>query len=153
MAHVELVLILLSACVALRAAGERFAVPHPALLVLGGALVALAPGLPRPALDPDVIFLLFVPPLLYRASSTAPLREFRRQFWPIFQLSVPLVLVTMVAVAAAAHALLPGYTWPAAFVLGAIVSAPDPVAAMAVIRPLRVPAAVTAVLERRGDFQ
>jgi len=59
-------------------------VPHPTLLVLGGALVALAPGLPRPALDPDVIFLLFVPPLLYRASSTAPLREFRRQFWPIY---------------------------------------------------------------------
>jgi len=143
---------LLSACVALRAVGERFAVPHPTLLVLGGALVALAPGLPRPALDPDVIFLLFVPPLLYRASSTAPLREFRRQFWPIFQLSVPLVLVTMVAVAAAAHALLPGYTWPAAFVLGAIVSAPDPVAAMAVTRPLRVPAAVTAVLEGEGIF-
>jgi len=151
-AQLELVLMLLSACVALRAVGEHFAVPHPTLLVLGGALVALAPGLPRPALDPDVIFLLFVPPLLYRASSTAPLREFRRQFWPIFQLSVPLVLGTMVAVAAAAHAFLPGYTWPAAFVLGAIVSAPDPVAAMAVIRPLRVPAAVTAVLEGEGIF-
>jgi len=65
---------------------------------------------------------------------------------------VPLVLVKIEAVAAAAHALLPGYTWPAAFVLGAIVSAPDPVAAMAVIRPLRVPAAVTAVLEGEGIF-
>jgi len=151
-AHVELVLVLLSACVALRVVAERFAVPHPTPLVLGGALVVLAPGLPRPALDPDVIFLLFVPPLLYRASSTAPLREFRRQFWPIFQLSVPLVLVTMVAVAAAAHAFLPGYTWPAAFVLGAIVSSPDPVAAMAVMRPLRVPPAVTAVLEGEGIF-
>ena len=152
MAHVELILVLLSACVALRVVGERFGVPHPTLLVLGGALVALAPGLPRPGLEPDVIFLLFVPPLLYRASSTAPLREFRRQFWPILELSVPLVLVTMAAVAAAAHALLPGYTWPAAFVLGAIVSAPDPVAAMAVMRPLRVPPAVTAVLEGEGIF-
>src|SRR5258705_10650057 len=95
MNHVDLVLALLTACVALQALAARFAVPHPSLLVFGGAALALVPGLPRPGLDPGGIFLVFVPPLLYRASVRAPLREFRRQCWPIFQLSVPLVLVTI----------------------------------------------------------
>src|SRR4051812_3952459 len=95
MKHIDVVLLLLTACVALQVLAARFAVPHPSLLVLGGAALALVPSLPRPGLDPGVIFLLFVPPLLYRASVRAPLREFRRQCWPIFQLSVPLVLVTM----------------------------------------------------------
>jgi Na+/H+ antiporter len=152
MEHVDLVLVLLTACVALQVLAARFAVPHPSLLVLGGAALALAPGLPRPGLDPGIIFLIFVPPLLYRASVRAPLREFRRQCWPIFQLSVPLVLVTMVAVALVAHELIPAFPWSAGLVLGAIVSAPDAVAAMAVMRPLRVPPAAAAVLEGEGVF-
>jgi CPA1 family monovalent cation:H+ antiporter len=119
---------------------------------VGGAALALVPGLPRPALKPDVIFLIFVPPLLYFASIRAPLRELGQQFWPIFYLSVPLVLITMVAVAVTAHALSPEFTWPAAFVLGAIVAPPDPVAALAVLRPLRAPAALSAVLEGEGMF-
>jgi CPA1 family monovalent cation:H+ antiporter len=75
-----------------------------------------------------------------------------QQFWPIFYLSVPLVLITMAAVAVTAHALSPQFTWPAAFVLGAIVAPPDPVAAVAVLRPLRAPAALSAVLEGEGMF-
>src|SRR5258705_5044527 len=125
MNHVDLVLALLTACVALQALAARFAVPHPSLLVLGGAALALVPGLPRPGLDPGGIFLIFIPPLLYRAAVRAPLREFRRQCWPIFQLSVPLVLVTMGAVALVAHELIPALPWSAGLVLGAIVSAPD----------------------------
>jgi CPA1 family monovalent cation:H+ antiporter len=152
MTHIDLVLVLLTTCVALQVLAARFAVPHPSLLVLGGAAIALVPGLPRPGLDPGVIFLIFVPPLLYRASVRAPLREFRRQCWPILQLSVPLVLVTMVAVALAAHELMPGFPWSTALVLGAIVSAPDAVAAMAVMHPLRVPPAAAAVLEGEGMF-
>ena len=142
MADLELILVLLAAAMALQVLARRFGIPQPALLVLGGAAVALVPGLPRPALDPEVIFLVFVPPLLYFASTRAPLRELAQQFWPIFHLSVPLVLITMVAVAVTAHALTPQLTWPAAFVLGAIVAPPDSVAAVAVMRPLRAPAAV-----------
>src|SRR3954469_21923159 len=152
MKHVDLILVLLTACVSLRVLAARFAVPHPSLLVLGGAALALVPGLPRPGLAPGVIFLIFVPPLLYRASVRAPLREFRRQCWPILWLSVPLVLVTQVAVALIAHELIPGFPWPAGLVLGAIVSAPDAVAAMAVMRRLRVPPAAAAVLECEGMF-
>jgi CPA1 family monovalent cation:H+ antiporter len=152
MAQLELILLLLAASVALQVLAMRLTLPHPALLVLGGAALALVPGLPRPGLDPEVIFLVFVPPLLYIASIGAPLREFGRHFWPIFQLSVPLVLVSMVAVALVAHELSPAFTWPAAFVLGAIVSPPDPVATVAVMRPLRAPGAVTAVLEGEGMF-
>jgi monovalent cation/hydrogen antiporter len=151
-ADLELILVLLAAAMGLQVLAQRFGIPQPALLVLGGASLALVPGLPRPALDPEVIFLVFVPPLLYFASTRAPLRELAQQFWPIFHLSVPLVLVTMVAVAVTAHALTPEFTWPAAFVLGAIVAPPDPVAAIAVMRPLRAPAALTAVLEGEGMF-
>jgi Na+/H+ antiporter len=152
MKHIDVVLLLLTACVALQVLAARFAVPHPSLLVLGGAALALVPSLPRPGLDPGVIFLLFVPPLLYRASVRAPLREFRRQCWPIFQLSVPLVLVTMIAVALVAHKLMPATSWSAGLVLGAIVAAPDAVAAMAVMRLVRVPPAVSAVIEGEGMF-
>ena len=152
MADFQLVLVLLVVVVALQVLAARFGIPQPAMLVVAGAALALVPGLPRPALDPDVIFLVFVPPLLYFASTRAPLRELGRQFWPIFYLSVPLVLVTMVAVAVAAHALSPAFTWPAAFVLGAIVAPPDPVAAGAVLRSLRTPAAHSAVLEGEGMF-
>jgi monovalent cation/hydrogen antiporter len=151
-AALELVLVLLVACMALQVLARRFGIPQPALLVLGGAVLALVPGLPRPGLDPAVIFLVFVPPLLFFASVTAPLRELGNQFWPILQLSVPLVLVTMTVVAVAAHALTPQFTWPAAFALGAIVSAPDPIAAVAVMRPLRAPGGLTALLEGEGMF-
>jgi monovalent cation/hydrogen antiporter len=152
MDDLELILLLLAAAVTLQVLARRFNIPQPALLVVGGAALTLVPGLPRPVLNPEVIFLIFVPPLLYAASTTAPLRELSQQFWPIFHLSVPLVLITMVAVAVTAHALIPEFTWPAAFVLGAIVSPPDPVAAVAVMRPLRAPAAITAVLEGEGMF-
>ena len=152
MADLELIFLLLAAAAALQVLAQRFGIPQPALLVLGGAALALVPGLPRPALDPNVIFLIFVPPLLYFASTRAPLRELSQQFWPIFHLSVPLVLITMVAVAVTAHLLTPELTWPAAFVLGAIVAPPDPIAAVAVMRPLRTPAALTAVLEGEGMF-
>src|SRR3954464_1638820 len=152
MADFELVLVLLGAAAALQVLARRFGIPQPALLVLGGAALALVPDLPRPVLHPDVIFLAFVPPLLYFASIRAPLRELARQIWPIFHLSVPLVLITMVLVAVTAHALDHEFTWPAAFVLGAIIAPPDPVAAMAVMRPLRAPGVLTAVLEGEGMF-
>jgi Na+/H+ antiporter len=152
MAALELVFVLLCASLALQVVARRFAVPQPALLVLGGAALALVPGLPRPRLNPDLIFLVFVPPLIYYASANAPVREFTRNSRPILFLSVGLVLVTTAAVAVVGHALWPKFTWATAFVLGAVVSAPDPVAAMAVMRPLRAPAALSAVLEGEGIF-
>jgi CPA1 family monovalent cation:H+ antiporter len=152
MGALELVILLLAASVALQVVAQRLAIPQPALLVLGGVALAFVPGLPRVSLDPAVVFLVFVPPLLYYASASAPLREFTAHAKSILLLSVFLVLVTMTAVAAAAHLVAPKLSWATAFVLGAIVAAPDPIAAIAVLRPLGAPAALTAVLEGEGMF-
>jgi NhaP-type Na+/H+ or K+/H+ antiporter len=124
MAGLELILLLLVISSALQVGARRWRVPHPVLLVIGGALLATLPGLPRVEIDPEVLFLVFVPPLLYRASFTTSLREFRAAFWPIMRLGVFLVLVTIAAVAYVARALTPEFSWPAAFALAAIVAPP-----------------------------
>jgi CPA1 family monovalent cation:H+ antiporter len=143
----ELILILLGAAAALEVLAHRIGVPHPAFLVLGGLAIALTPGVPRVELDPGAVFLIFIPPLLYRAAILGSWRDFRRQFRPILTLAVGMVLATVVAVAVAAHALSDELTWATAFVLGAIVSPPDAVAALAVMRRLGVPSTIVSLLE------
>jgi Na+/H+ antiporter len=150
MTSLELILLLLVIAGVLQVIARRWQVPHPVLLVLGGALLATLPGLPRVELDPEILFLIFVPPLLYGTSLTTSLREFRAAFWPIARLGILLVLVTIAAVAVVAHALTPEFSWPAAFVLAAIVAPPDPVAATAVLRALGAPAAIESILEGEG---
>src|SRR5438067_8801216 len=150
MAALEVILGLLAVSAALRLVARRWHLPHPVLLVLGGAVLAVTPGLPRVSLDPAIVFVVFVPPLLYWTAYTTSLRDVKQEFWPILRLGVLLVLVTIVAAAWAAHALTPEFTWPAAFALGAIVSPPDPVAATAVMRPLGAPARLVSILEGEG---
>ncbi|HEX7252460.1 MAG TPA: cation:proton antiporter, partial [Thermoanaerobaculia bacterium] len=132
MAALELILVLFAVVAALRLLADRLGVPLPALLVLGGIVLAVIPGLPRPRLEPDLVFLIFVPPLLFWTALNTSWRDFRTNLRSISLLAIGLVLATMAAVAAVAHALAPELTWPAAFVLGAIVSPPDPVAVTAV---------------------
>lgn len=146
----ELLILLVAVAGALRILSQKWGVPHPTLLVLGGLAVALVPGLPQPTVDPELVFTIFVPPLLYWGALTISLREMRTFLGPILRLATGLVIVTMVAVAALVHLLVPGVGWPAAFVLGAIVSPPDPVAATAVLRPLGAPRDVTTILEGEG---
>lgn len=150
MTGLELVLLCLTVAAALRVIAERLKIPYAAILVVGGLLLALVPGLPEVTLDPDVLFLLFIPPLLYAGAIVFPLREFRREIGPIVRLSVVMVLVSTVAVAVVAHALYPAFTWPAAFALGAIISPPDPVAVLSVMRSLRMPREVQTILEGEG---
>jgi Na+/H+ antiporter len=150
MPGVELAVILLAAAAALRVLAGRLNLPHPVLLVLGGLGLAAIPGLPRIEFEPETLFLLFVPPLLYLTAFTTSLRDFRAQLGPIARYGTVVVLLTMAAVAAVAHALLPEITWPAAFVLGAIVSPPDPVAAVAVMRKLGAPRRILTLLEGEG---
>jgi Na+/H+ antiporter len=146
----ELLMLLIALAGALRILSQKWGVPHPSLLVLGGLAVALTPGLPRADVGPELLFVLFVPPLLYWSALTISLREMRAFLGPILRLATGLVIVTMVAVAAMVHLLAPQVGWPAAFVLGAIVSPPDPVAASAVLRPLGAPRDVTTILEGEG---
>jgi len=146
----ELVLVLLAATAAISVLAERLLVPAPVLLLLGGTVLAFVPQLPRPTLSPEVIFLVFIPPLLYWSAFNTSWRDFRRHLRSISLLSVGLVLVTMAAVAAVAHALVPGLPWPSAFVLGAIVSPPDAVAVAAVTRRLGIDRGILTVLEGEG---
>jgi Na+/H+ antiporter len=146
----ELLIFLIAVAGALRMLAQKWGVPPPVLLVLGGLLVALIPGLPQPNVDPELLFVIFVPPLLYWSALTISLREMRTFLGPILRLATGLVIVTMCAVAAIVHFLAPAVGWPEAFVLGAIVSPPDPVAASAVLRPLGAPRDVSTILEGEG---
>jgi CPA1 family monovalent cation:H+ antiporter len=143
----EVVLMLLVPIAALAVLARRLGVPYPILLVLGGLALGLVPGLPRVDLEPDLVFFLFVPPLLYVAAFFTSIRDFRAHARPIGQLAIGLVLATVAVVALVAHAAIPGLSWPAAFVLGAIVSPPDAVAATAVLQRLGAPRRLVAVLE------
>jgi CPA1 family monovalent cation:H+ antiporter len=122
-------------------------VPYPILLVLGGLVLGFVPGLPAVELSPELVLVLFLPPLLYVAAFFSSLRDLRADLRAISLSAVGLVLVTMGAVAVTAHALVDGLSWGAAFTLGAIVSPTDALAATAVARRLGVPRRLVTVLE------
>jgi CPA1 family monovalent cation:H+ antiporter len=147
MNEIELILLLLVVVAALTPIARRLHVPYPVLLVVGGLALALVLNVPNIALTPDLVFLLFLPPLVYRAAFTTSIRDFRALFRPILSLAVGLVLATMTVVAMVLHAVMPELGWPLAFAFGAIVSPPDAVAAAAVFRGLGVPRKVVSLLE------
>ena len=146
MAGAEALVFLLVAVALLAGAGLRFNVPYPVVLVVGGLLLGLVPGLPVPDLDPDIVFFAFLPPLLYAAAFQASAYELRANVVAISRLAIGLVLVTVVAVAAAAH-WVADIPWAPAFVLGAVLGPTDPVSAAAVVRRLGAPARIETILE------
>jgi CPA1 family monovalent cation:H+ antiporter len=125
---------------------RKIQIPYPILFVIGGLLLGLIPGLPHLHLQPALIFGLFLPPLLYPAGLFTPWRDFRDNLRPILTLALGLVLFTTIVVAWFAHTFL-GFPWAAGFVLGAIISPPDTVAATAITRTLRVPRRVIAIID------
>ncbi len=143
----ETLLLLLGMIGVLAVLAERLKFPFPILLVLAGLGIAFLPRLPDVRLNPELVLMIFLPPLLYSAAWNFPWQDFRANALPIFALAVGLVLMTIVCVAYAAHWLIPGMTLAAGYVLGAIVSPPDAVAATAVLKNLRVPKRLTSVLE------
>jgi monovalent cation/hydrogen antiporter len=148
MQDAELVLLVLMAAVGgLSVLAGMVRVPYPILLVLGGLAIGFVPGVPAAQLPPDLVLVLFLPPLLYVSAFFTSARELRSDARTISLLAVGLVLATMVAVAAVAHTLVPGMPWAAAFTLGAIVSPTDPLAATAIARRLGVPRRLVTVLE------
>jgi len=148
MDHVELVVLFLLVTVsALTALARVVRVPYPILLVLGGSLVGFAPGVPDVQLDPDIVLLIFLPPLLFNAAYFTSVRDLRAHMRAITLTAIGLVLLTTCSVALVAHAAIDGLPWAAAFALGAIVSPTDPLAAMAISRRLGVPRALTVVIE------
>src|SRR5881227_715097 len=138
---------LLVAVVGLSALARYLSVPYPIVLVVGGALFGFVPGLPEVKLDPKVVLVVFLPPLVYGSSIFANFGDLRANLRGLTLSTIGLVLVTMGAVAWVAHALIPGLPWAAAFALGAIVSPTDPLAAATVMRRLDVPRRMVSALE------
>ncbi len=143
---IEMILVLLAAVAVLATLANRINIPYPILLVLGGLVLGFVPGLPSVQLDPDVVFLLFLPPLLYVSALFTSWRDFRANIRAISLLAVGLVLMTTCVVAAVAHWVVE-LPWAPAFVLGAIVSPTDAIAATAVAQRLGVPRRIVTILE------
>jgi CPA1 family monovalent cation:H+ antiporter len=138
---------LLVVAVPLVALARRVNISYPIVLVLGGLVLGFVPGLPAIQLDPDVVLLIFLPPLLYWESITAPTDIMLENAGQIGVLAFGLVIVTTVAVAIVAHAIVPALPWGAAFVLGAIASPTDELAAVPVLEHFRLPRHVIAIIE------
>lgn len=136
-----------SVVMAVTALARRLPVPTPILQVGAGLLVGLIEGAAVPELNPDLVFFVFLPPVLWAAAYFTSLREFRANIRPIGLLAIGLVIATTGVVAVATHALMPGLPWAVAVAIGAIVSPPDAVAAAAIIRRLPVPRRVVVILE------
>src|SRR5436189_4466579 len=143
---------LLVAIAGLSVLARRLSVPYPIVLVVAGALFGFVPGLPQIKLDPEALLVLFLPPLLYGSAIFANFNDLRANLRGLTLSTVGLVLATMCAVAWAAHALIPGMPWDAAFVLGAIVSPTDPLAAATIMRRLDVPRRLVSAIEGEGLF-
>jgi Na+/H+ antiporter len=145
--HIELIVFgLLLAIAGLAVLAGILRVPYPVTLVLGGAVIGFLPGVPSVELDPDLVLLIFLPPLLYGAAFFTSVRDLRRNAKPIALLSIPLVLVTMGAVALVAHETV-GLAWGPAFVLGAIVSPTDAVAPAEIMRRVGAPRRLVSIVE------
>ena len=152
MHEVELTLAMLVAVTVLATVARLLRVPMPILMVLAGLALAASPAVPDVVLAPELVFLLFLPPLLYIAAFDTAIRDVRAMLVPIVSLAVGLVLATAATVATVVHLVLPDIGWPAAFALGAIVSPPDAVAAVAVLRRLNVPRRLVTLLEGESLF-
>ena len=133
--------------ISLTAIANKRKLPYPILLVAAGLVIGFVPQLPNLALDPDVVFVIILPPLLYDAASKTSWHEFRTSIRPISALAITLVFFTTAAVAITAHYFIPGFTWPLAFVLGAVISPPDAVAASGIIKGLGLNKKVITILE------
>jgi CPA1 family monovalent cation:H+ antiporter len=153
MTHTDVLLLVGFAMVAMTAltnlAARRLHAPQSILLVLVGAALAFAPRLPVVRLNPDLVLLLLLPPLLYFSGVGMGWRGFKKNLRPITLLAVGCVLFTALVVAAATHWLL-HVPWSIGFVLGAVVSPPDAVAPMAIARRLCVPQNILTILEGEG---
>jgi monovalent cation/hydrogen antiporter len=142
-----LLLALMVAVAGLSVLARMVRVPYPILLVLGGLVLGFVPGMPEVELPPELVLVAFLPPLLYWAGFFSSPRDLKADARPIGLAAVGLVLATTVAVAAVAHAVVDGMSWPVAFALGAIVSPTDPLAATAIARRLGVPRRLITFLE------
>lgn len=147
MENFKIILFILVVLISLSAVIDKLKLPYPVLLVLVGLVIGFIPVLPNLVLDPEVVFIIFLPPLLYDAASRTSWHDFKTNLRPISALGISLVFSTMTAVAVTAHYCIPQFGWPLAFLLGAIVSPPDAAAATGIIKGLGLNKHVISILE------
>jgi Na+/H+ antiporter len=146
--HDALVLLaLLAAGAALLTLAPLLRLPYPILLVLGGLAIGFVPGIPHVTLEPQVVLVAILPPLLYSGAFFTSLRDLRRNVRPLSMLAIGLVLATMLAVAGVCHVAISGLSWPVCFVIGAIVAPTDAVAATAIASRLGIPRRLVTLIE------
>src|SRR5580704_1878599 len=144
----ELILLLLMILVvALATLAKRLETPYPIVMVIGGLIISFVPHVPKVALNPDIVFLVILPPLLFSSAYVTSWRAFHFNLVSIAMLAFGLVGFTVAGVAAASRWLLPGFGWRSGLVLGAVVSTTDSVAATSIAEKLGLPKRVRDVIE------
>jgi monovalent cation/hydrogen antiporter len=147
MENYSIVIFILALMIILSAFADKIKIPYPILLITAGIAVGFVPTIPHIALNPEVIFLIFLPPLLYDAAFNISFRDFRTHSNTIFSLATGLVFITTTGIAVISHYMIPGMTWPLSFVLGAILSATDAVAAIGITKGLGLSHKTVTILE------
>jgi NhaP-type Na+/H+ or K+/H+ antiporter len=147
MENYTVILIILALMIGASGMADKIKLPVPVLLLLTGIAIGFVPAMPAVELNPEIIMLLFLPPLLYDAAFSISYKEFKTNVNTISTLAIGLVFLTTAGVAVIAHYLIPGMTWPLAFVLGAILSATDAVAAIGITKGLGLPHKTLTILE------
>lgn len=147
MPSIEIIVFLMVVIIALSAIVERLKVPQAVMLVFAGLVIGFAPQLPDMVLQPDAVFLVFLPPLLFTAAWRLSWHDFKAERRSVISLATGLVFFTVVAIAVVAHYFIPGFTWQLGFLLGAVISPPDAVAASSVTRGLSLHRRVVSILE------
>jgi CPA1 family monovalent cation:H+ antiporter len=142
-----IILLILSLMIIVAGLADRMKLPVPILLLLAGIAIGFAPGMPDIELNPEIVMLLFLPPLLYDAAFNISVKDFRTNLNTISTLAIGLVFLTTAGIATVAHYMIPGMDWPFAFVLGAILSATDAVAAIGITKGLGLHHKTIAILE------
>ncbi|SFQ76708.1 Na+/H+ antiporter [Flavobacterium akiainvivens] len=147
MENYTVVLFIMAIMIGLSAVAEKFKFPYPILLIVAGIAIGFAPEVPKIEINPEIVFLIFLPPLLYDAAFNISFTDFKTHISTISTLAITLVFLTTLGIAVVARYLVPGMTWPLAFVLGAILSATDAVAAMSITRGLNISHKTNTILE------
>ncbi|UOE47155.1 Na+/H+ antiporter [Mucilaginibacter sp. SMC90] len=147
MENYTIVIFILAVMIGLSALADKIKLPYPILLIVAGIAVGFVPAIPDIELNPEIVFLIFLPPLLYDAAFNISFQTFKTNINTIGTLAISLVFITASGIAVLAHYIIPGMTWPLAFVLGAILSATDAVAAMSITKGLGLSHNTNTILE------
>ena len=147
MENYSIIIFILAIVIGLSAFADKVKLPYPILLVIAGIAIGFIPSMGEIEINPEIIFLIFLPPLLYDASFNISPKHFKTNLGTISNLAIPLVFLTTFWIAVVSHYLIPGMSWPLSFVLGAILSATDAVAAVSITKGLGIPEKTITILE------